>query len=570
MTRRRLSLFIVLLALAGAASGQESDQEIIGVLVPRAQEEARSRVELSTSRANYPVTPGDIYTLTYRSAGKDATNSILVESDYTLNLNVFGKINGEGLTFPQLKLKVGKIINDAYPNSLPNLVITSVGMFQIYIKGEVPKTQFVTVWGMSRLSEIVLQNLTEYSSLRDVVVESVDGRQKSCDLFKALYRGSIEEDPFVKLGDTIIVARRGRQIELRGEIRKPGKYQLLAQENLRDIFEYYGEGFTALADRERVKLLRIIAESPQAMLLDLRENYQGVAQIEDGDAITVPSKLDSLPVVAFEGAVISRTATPAKAVTESLALTGDTYGRITHSFAAGETLKDALVVVKDSIAPFADLSSSYVIRKTDSRIIPVDLEKLGFQYDPAEDLLLQPGDRVVIPAFRYNVSVIGAVQNPGTFLYVPQRNYAHYLTLAGGIPPGLATGNITIVDANGNARTLDAAIQPEDRIIVTETLIPVAGGVYRAGTYPFVPGKTYMHYIDLAGGINPEINACNGVSIRSADGHRRRKNEPIQPGDRIYVYTNKFIHNFNRYFPVITTSAALITAVLTIINFWHQ
>jgi hypothetical protein len=79
-----------------------------------------------------------------------------------------------------------------------------------------------------------------------------------------------------------------------------------------------------------------------------------------------------------------------------------------------------------------------------------------------------------------------------------------------------------------------------------------------------------MHYVDLAGGINPEMNACNWVSIRSAEGHRRGKNEPIQPGDRIYVHTNDFLYNLNRYFPAITSSAVLITAVLTIINFLHQ
>jgi polysaccharide export outer membrane protein len=566
----KFSLFIILMAVAAAALSQERDQEIIGIIVPREQQEARSRVELSKSRANYPVTPGDSYTLSYRMAGKDVTSEILVESDYTLNLNVFGKIKGEGLTFPQLKLKVEKIINDAYPNSLPYLVVSSVGMFQVYIKGEVLKTQFVTAWGLARLSEIIQPNLTDYSSLRDIAVVSFDGRQKSYDVFKALFRGALEEDPFVKLGDTITIARRSRQIELRGEIQKPGKYQILPGESVKEIIEYYGDGFTVLADRAQVKLMRIIEERPNTLHLDLRENYQGLEQIEDGDVITVPSKLDSLPVVAFEGAVIPRAATPATGVSESAAITGNNYGRITHPFADGETLKDALVAVKDSIAPFADLSSSYIIRKSDARIIPVDLEKLRFQYNPTEDLFLQPGDRVVIPAFRFNVSVIGAVQNPGTFLYVPQRNYTYYLTLAGGIPPGLTAGNITIVDANGIPRPIDAAVQPEDRIIVTETLISVVGGVYNAGTYAFVPGKTYEHYILLAGGINPEVNAYNWVSIKSAEGHRRKKNEPIQPGDRIYVHTNDFLYNFNKYFPVITSSAALITAVFTIINFLQQ
>lgn len=498
MSRRVVRLVMVLSVAALAGWGQEnSDQEILGVLVPRSNQEALNRLELSKSRANYPVTPGDLYILGYRSAGKDVSNEILVESDYNLNLNVFGKIKGEGLTFPELKLKVEKIINDAYPNSLPYLSIKAVGMFQVYLTGEVQKTQFLTAWGLSRLSEVVLPFLSEDSSIRRVVVEAVARPPKTYDLYKAVYKGAIEEDPFVRVGDTIIIGRRDRRIELQGQVSRPGKYQILPQENLKEAIEYYGGGFTALADREHCRILRIRGENPETLHLDLRQVDQETAQLEDEDVLTVPSRIDNLPTVSFEGAVVSRAASPASADLSApvnpAVNPGQRYGWITHAFAAGETLRDALFVVRDSIAPSADLRSAYLVRK-EGRIVPLDLS------DPGNDILLQPGDRMILPA-------------------------------------------------------------------VPEILIPVTGGVYKPGTYPFVPGKTSEHYIALAGGINPELNGGNSVSIRDARGHRRSRKLPIQAGDTVYVRTNDFLYNFNRYFPAISSSAALITAVLTIITY---
>ncbi len=179
-----------------------------------------------------------------------------------------------------------------------------------------------------------------------------------------------------------------------------------------------------------------------------------------------------------------------------------------------------------------------------------------------------PGDRVVIPQQRYYVAVIGAVRNPQSYEYAPQRTYQYYLTLAGGIPPGATTSNISVVDASGEPRLLDAAIEPEDRIIVTETLIPVVGGVYSPGTYPFVPGKTYSHYLNLAGGINPELNSGNKVSIMDSLGKRVMRSQAIQPGDSIYVRTNDFLYNFNRYFPLISSTLALFTATLTLVDYF--
>ncbi len=564
--RRSVAVFLLLYFSLSFGISQEVDSGIIGVLVPREQQAAQNRLLLSKSRRNYPVTPGDVYELTYRSAGKETSTDILVESDYTLNLSIFGKVNTENMTFPQLKNEVEEIISKAYSNSVPFLEIKSVGLFEVLIKGQVPKTQFATAWGLSRLSEVIQNRLSGYSSIRSIGIVSKDGILKKYDLFKARNKGIVEEDPFVKPGDTIIVYRRDREIEVKGEVFEPGTYQILQYENLEELIENYARGLTKLADKSRIRIERITGNQPQTLLVDLSKGYRRTVPLYDGDTIVILSKLKNLPIVFFEGALIPVSATSPERIEETVAEVQGEYARIIHPFKMGETLYDAILSIKEFISPFANLKKAYLIRKENIEPIPINLEKLIYTYEPDYDIILHPFDKIVIPSHRYFVTVIGAVGSPGNLQYSPGKKYDYYVGLSGGIPPGIDSDNITIFDKNGNRKKIDEAIQPEDMIIVDQSFVSVTGAVIAPGRYDFTPGKTYTYYVDMAGGIDTERNTDNNVTITDSDSNARKMDEIIQPGNRIFVHLNDFIYNFNRYFPVITTGIAFVITIITIID----
>jgi protein involved in polysaccharide export with SLBB domain len=158
------------------------------------------------------------------------------------------------------------------------------------------------------------------------------------------------------------------------------------------------------------------------------------------------------------------------------------------------------------------------------------------------------------------------VAQPGVYPYVPRKTYSYYLSLAGGIPPGQPADYITVVDAGDKLRGLDELIQPEDRIVITASLIAVAGAVYNPGSYPFVPGKSYEYYVRLAGGIDPERNTDDKVSVSDSMGKRLDSDATVKPGDRIFVLSNDFAYNFNRYFPIITAGISLITTIISVVD----
>ena len=322
-------------------------------------EEQVNRLQLAVSNENYPVTPGDIYRLSFSAAGTPVSNQVIVESDYSINLGIFGEIDARGINFPELKKQIERLILEGYPRSLPSLSLISIGTFQVPVVGEIPRTRYVTAWGLSRLSEIVNDVIGRHSSLRDVRVISRNGTWREFDLWMANYKGDLTQNPYVRPGDRVEISRVEKEIRINGEVYRPGRYQLQSGESLQDV-EFFSGGFTPLADLNRITVERYSGEEAELIVLDYDE-YNTTFEFEDRDIVTVPSKR-------------------------------------------------------------------------------------------SEDL---------------QVTVVGAVFNPGRYEYTPPEKFMYYVNQAGGIDFERNSDNeVTIVDRYGNSRSPDLPVMPGDTVTV--------------------------------------------------------------------------------------------------------
>ena len=291
MNRLVLTTIVFCLACAMAAAQDRGPGAAAAIRVPDTVEGLR----LAMSSAAYPVTPGDDYRLTFQQGNAPSMLEILVGSDYVIQLNVFGKVNAAGMTFAQVKQTIEKAFVAAYPRSLPSLAISSVGIFQVFIKGETPEARNVDAWGMSRLSEILEGRLGPYSCLRNIQVISQDGTKKQYDLFQFQRLGLEDQDPYMRPGDTVVVSAAERIVEIAGEVRKPGKYQLIASEQLKEVIDFFGGGLTAAAETSRVRIDRVSGEKAQTLYADMSHGGGSPVTLEDGDIVTIPSKTAALP-----------------------------------------------------------------------------------------------------------------------------------------------------------------------------------------------------------------------------------------------------------------------------------
>jgi polysaccharide biosynthesis/export protein len=535
----RIRIVIVLLCIAPSflVFGQEGTV-VPGLSAVQTAGQVGERLLLAASSGDYPVTPGDIYRLTFRQANQPVIMSLTAETDFVVNLDIFGKIDARNMTFPRLKREVETRVSEAYPRSTPSLAITATGIFRVQVKGEVPESFFFNGWGLSRLSDAVQGKLGPYSSTRRIDIISSNSTRESYDLFRAWRFGSLSDNPYLEPGDTIEISERGREVRLLGEVKRPGVYQLLPDEGLRHLIFEYGNGFTSRAQENRVKIVRLSRNTQSALFFDAGRGALPGPPLFDADEVVVNKKTIGNPIVFIEGAVLS----PVGGV-ELVSVDGsveptsaDTaYERIIHEFRPGESLSDAIRSVADRLSPFASLSEAYIVRESaDDPIIPANLEKILLDYDPLADIELQAYDRIIIPGNYNFVTVTGGVANPGAYPFVPNQRYQYYLSLAGGVDPGADSSNISVYDTEGNEKSVDRVIQPSDNIHFAPTQITVSGAVAIPGIYPHVAKRKWNYYVNIAGGFTAGGSA-ETVEMTDIEGRKKALDTEVAPDDSIFV-----------------------------------
>jgi len=427
-------------------------------------------IMLARSSANYRVTPGDVYTLTYAIAANPISYTIAVDSSYRIRVSNLGIVNGAGKTFMQLKSEVEAVVVNNYPLSGVQLVLTQPAIFKVHVKGEVAMAGEVPAWGLSRLSSLIGKDtekdkaaettdnvLTLFTSLRDVSIRSSNGQTKVYDLFKARRLGDLSQDPYLRPGDEITFNRIKRSVTITGEVERPGTYQLLDEENIKELIEFYGSGFTPVADKTRLEMVRLINSTDIAgdkIFLtenDIANNYM----LENYDVVNVPVISQLQPVMFVEGAIVEGWATTTSATSELVS-----SSRLVIQFNKGETYASLVRKHIRWFTPVSDTQNAYIIRNNEH--IPINLNPMLYDASYRGEVFVQENDVLIIPFRQYFITVAGAVVSPGRYPYIPDRDWEYYIALAGGfIMERNSLQAVTIIDLSGKKLSKTDAITPE-------------------------------------------------------------------------------------------------------------
>jgi protein involved in polysaccharide export with SLBB domain len=265
------------------------------------REDMTQNSQLALSSPDYLVTSGDIYNLVYTAGGTAVTYRIVVDSSYNIRVSNLGVISAAGKTFRTLKRDVEAIVSNNYPLSGVQLVLTQPGVFRVFVNGEVKAATEISTWALARLSSL-LGYMTPQTSTRNVTVKSANGRVKVYDLFCAERTGDLSQNPYLRPDDVITFNRLERKVTIKGAVERPGAYQLLAGENLKDLIEFYARGITPVADKTRMELIRYVgcesAFGDQILLTDsdIQENYI----LQNYDAISIPDMREWWPITIMD------------------------------------------------------------------------------------------------------------------------------------------------------------------------------------------------------------------------------------------------------------------------------
>ena len=220
-------------------------------------------------------------------------------------------------------------------------------------------------------------------------------------------------------------AQQAKFVRLEGEFRSPGVYQVKAKQTLRDLIEQVG-GFSndaylggAVFTRESVRVAQ------QKRLDDYIRTLEESVERSAGTQIATPGREDAL--------------------------------QAQQKVDAQRRLIEQMSQVKAT-----------------GRIV-LQLRPGASPLDSLPDIVLEDGDRLVVPPRPATVNLVGAINNNSSIIYKDGKTVRAYLRLSGGIIEDGDKRNLFVVRADGSAvsrqdhrELLSMKLMPGDSIIVPE------------------------------------------------------------------------------------------------------
>ncbi|HOE88852.1 MAG TPA: SLBB domain-containing protein [Sphaerochaeta sp.] len=412
--------------LVGTTIQIQSYAEQLGLAATSTIPTGDERLLNAISEPSYPVTPGDTYRVIYLDGLKTVTLDLQVNEAYQVVLPGLGRVNGQGLTFQQMSQKITDLIEAYHSYSNPQVIFTGVGSFYVSVIGEVTGSRTVQAWGLTRLSQVV-GAATPYTSTRTITITHADGSRNTYDLYLALRKGVLTEDPLLKSGDVVSLGRAERLVHIDGHVYRTGSYQLQEGENLSSLITDYAGGVLSGGDIQRIRIQRFDEELNDWTILyaDLLKDQQ--FEVRHLDKVYV-DLLGPMPQsILIEGAISS---TEAANTLSSSSLTGYVSGRIFYQLYPGETIKHVFETLSGRLLSISDLERAYILR--DGQRINLDLQRILYGQDPNSTRTLENGDAIMIPFSQRFVSVTGGVVRSGMYAYAPNKSSSYYIALAGG------------------------------------------------------------------------------------------------------------------------------------------
>ena len=510
---------------------------------------------------------------------------------YTLNSegNIFydkiGFINLSGMTIFQAEetivSKLSKIystLSNSSPSTQLDVELGKVLSMNIYFSGEVlnPGLHLIHPFSDIFVALISAGGVANSGSLRNIEIIRNNNVIETVDLYSFFTDG---KSNFSKLklidGDVIHVPVVKKRIEIKGNILKPSKYELLPNEFLEDLINFSG-GLT-----------------PNASSLIVLDRTIPINERSSDDNATTSMNIDyknSSSILLENGDIID-----IKTIGESQSKVR-VFGKVKNPgeySAMNSSLKDIL--------DFAGGFNDPLFRKSiDDEIIILRLDENQFyaqefnvQYKDSAAFIMIPGDKIfVYENINYNKSytfnVEGEVNRPGRYPFKKGITVKDAIAAAGGLTEVGDLKNIVILqefsglDDDGNIISTSTSVanasldfEIADNTIIkalpVENVINVLGNVYNPGLISYERGMTMYDAIEMAGGYMP-YSLKNRAYVVRANGEREKGNifrvraKRVFPGDSIFVPVNPSPSDFDitSFIADLSSTLANIAAILII------
>ena len=370
---------------------------------------------------NYEVGTNDVLKLVVYGV-QEYSADLDVSKEGTVLIDNVGRIKVAGLSIEAATTRIKQQMgNTAYPSlrsgeSKMALTVGDTRTIQVTIIG----AQRSGNYNVSSLSN-VLSALTmaggpsEIGSYRAIELIRDNKVVKTFDLYAFMQNGDQSQNMGLKDRDVIKVPPYKGRIEIKGQVKRPGIFELNATESFKQFLQYAG-GFDDTAYTAWVKVIQ--KNDKEKAVKDLAQNQFTSYQPQGGDIIQVSKILDR-----FQNRV---------------KLTGAVFRPDVYELTEGMRISD-LVQRADGLREDAFIGRAQLVRLKPNllkELVTVNLFK-ALQKDPNENILLQREDELYINSIvdlrdSLTVDLLGEVRSQGRFNYVDSMTVKDLILMAGG------------------------------------------------------------------------------------------------------------------------------------------
>ena len=370
---------------------------------------------------NYEIGPNDVIKLVVYGV-QEYSSDLTVSKEGKIQVDNVGQIKVAGLTIEAAKTRIKQQMSATAYSSLAR------GESKLDISLGDIRTIHITVIGayksgtynVSSLSNVI-SALSEaggpntIGSYREIEVIRNNKIFTKVDLYRFLQYGDQSQNIGLKDNDIIRVPAYKNRVELTGEVKRPGIFEVIGNESFSQILEYAG-GFSDNAYSAMVKIIQ--KNDKEKSVKDLSKLEFGKYQPQSGDVVSISKIINR-----YQNRVL---------------LSGAVYRPDVYELQPGMRIAD-LISKADGLKEDAFTGRAQLIRTKPNllkEMISINLSK-ALEKNTTENILLQREDELYINSIleirdSLKVDLFGEVKTVGSFNYIDSMTVKDLILMAGG------------------------------------------------------------------------------------------------------------------------------------------
>jgi protein involved in polysaccharide export with SLBB domain len=486
---------------------------------------------------NYTLGIGDQLTINVWGASQ-TTYQLKIDRNGSITIPDIGPVYLAGTSFEKaqtlLKDRLTAIysgMSGDYPNTWAEVNLGMIRSIKVNVIGEInaPGTYNLPATASAFNALYLSGGPNEFGSFREIRVVRDGTTVKTIDVYDFLINADPSADFQLRDQDILFVPTFKTRVEMEGEIKRKGLFEVKSNETLSDLLRFAG-GFTENAFTHSLSLIR--NTDKEKKIVDIAESDFGTFQLQNGDIVRTDS-------------ILNRYA-------NRVSISGAVFHAGNYELTEGLKLSD-LIKKADGVKEDAFLNRGLIARLKEDH----SLDNISFNLQEvlkgSEDMLLKKEDSVIIRSIfdmreKWTVNIVGQVQKPQKFDYRDNMTLGDLIFMAGGFMENADVSTVEIsrrLTYDESAKitnklkqiqqfsiSRDLKLKPEDALFKLEPFdevfvrrapgarmdvsVQITGEVAFAGTYSiFDKNERISDVIKRAGGLIPGAYPKGATLIRT-------------------------------------------------------